>query len=316
MRVTRRGIQRRERLPQDILPEYKVNGFISALGRARWFLLATVLVSTLLLAHTYVEWNHCEAQRVVLSMLHQPLLTVKAAQKPVEALTESLANDLSQLRATQTPTDGEILRLVATANTLVERRKIINMLNDVKPQNQTLWFWMLPFNVPPGDYLPLMSLVLTVLSVCLWLSGRAVVITVRQCDDEALRDIARMHLLFALPRQRSRVETVGPPQGTKIQRLPVWTGADWWAKVPELLALAAPVLALTLAILQDWIMTRVLIRAGDFTARFHFGCLVTMCALILGFTIASIYLAVQLDLELYQDCPCPVRPRSDRAQNV
>jgi hypothetical protein len=294
-----------EKLTREKLPEYQINGFISAVGRARWFLLSTVLVATMILAQTYVEWNHCEAQRIVMAALHERLLLVRPDQKPVEALTESLANDLSQLRATDNPTPAEIIQLVAAANTLVERRRIVNMLNDVKPHNQGLW--MLPFNVPAGDFLPIMSLVLLVFSICLWLSGRAMVLTVRQCECDELRDIARMYLLFSLPRRRPTIEAEGNQQGIQAPAFSWWTGADWWAKAPELVALAAPSMALTLATLHDWTTTRMLIRAGDFTASVHFRFLIANCLILIVLGLASMWMALALDRELYQHCSLRIR---------
>ena len=289
-----------EQHPTDLLPEHKIAGFISAVGRARWFLLSTVLASALVLAQTYVEWNHCEAQRIVMAELHGPLLRMEPNQKPAEALAESLANDLSRLHLTQNPKPAEINQLVTDARRLVERRKVVNMLNDVKPQNQALW--MLPFSVPAGDFLPIVSLVLTVLSICLWLSGRAVVMTVRQCECDTLRDIARMYLLFSLPRRRPTIGTDGNQQGMKAPAFSWWTGADWWAKAPELVALAAPPMALTLATLQDWTTTRMLIQAGDFTAKIHFRFLLAICVILTALALASMWMALALDRELYQHC--------------
>ena len=177
------------------------------------------------------------AQRIVLAALHERLLLVRPDQKPVEALTELLANDLSQLRATDNPGPAEIIQLVAAANTLVERRRIVNMLNDVKPQNQALW--MLPFSVPAGDFLPIMSMALMVLSVGLWLAGE------RWCSRSANASAIRCAILrgwpaVLSPRRRPVIETDGKQQGMQAPSFSWWSGADWWAKAPELLALAAP----------------------------------------------------------------------------
>jgi hypothetical protein len=116
-----------------------------------------------------------------------------------------------------------------------------------------------------------------------------------------------MYLLFTLPRRRPLIETDGKQQGMQAPSFSWWSGADWWAKAPELLALAAPSMALTLATLHDWSTTRMLIGAEDFTATVHFRFLIAICLIIIVLGLASMWMALALDRELYQHCSARIR---------
>jgi hypothetical protein len=212
----------------DKLKEYKIAAFLDAVKRSRWFLLATVIASTLILAQSYLTCYSYADQRM------EALIADQLSRNLDQKYTQEEKRIARRLKSDDGP-GPEIWtqrQLERYARDRLAYLKGTHELSAAKSSDRALW--LLSFSVPEEDFVPVMGLMLAVLCIALWLSVRAMVQTLTECDDGLLL-VARLNLLFPVATGQSRQDTIAKV----IQGGSVWMpfAVFLWATVKDLIPL-------------------------------------------------------------------------------
>jgi hypothetical protein len=176
----------------DFVAQKSFEAFVDAAKRFRWFILITILLSSLQLAHLYIEngftnaQTHRVARRQILGDKHEDNKKYKDLLAEIEK-----ANDLKK--------EGFKDKINEAAEYKVQFQMGDNMLKDAKVNDRTIP--LLQFIVPGNDFVFILGFMLAIFCVAVWLSSRSVLASLKSLEREiksnpSVRSLVRLNFLF------------------------------------------------------------------------------------------------------------------------
>lgn len=192
-----------------------MQAFVESIRRFRWAILTTVLISTLLVVHTYLE-NGFTAKQLPYWALDTYITDAQASLDTERAQLEAkyLASRLYTESLRDLARDEEV---IALAESYVRTKMHQNMVDKNIVQDQTIP--LLGYRVPGNDYVPIMALLLVVISIGSWLSARSVLAAITSAFEgpsEQAKKLINLHFLFTVPLDQKNWLAVA------IQHLAIW----------------------------------------------------------------------------------------------
>lgn len=192
------------------IKEIQFQAFISSTIRCRWFFLVSVLISTLIISHLYLDtWGFQKDQ-----------------------LAETLgARILNNTDNTIKELEDSLAKLVGKKNLTEKERKDVSKYNTLKYARETTdnelnytgfgkrSLPILGFDIPANDYVPVLSFFLAVFAVGIWLNLRSIFHTVYQVgDDREMLTAIRAHFTFTGLQEMNRQSRLA----TAVQYMAIW----------------------------------------------------------------------------------------------
>lgn len=205
----------------------------SAIVRLRWFLLTTTLLSSLILAHAYLEkfGAHASQLRRAIAVDTSLYAVHRASAQPATAAKLELELFQGRIAALKAEEDDLAQRLVAHKQdpkrfSQAERDKLqadldafaekkyryqrtYNTLKDLKLRDRKLP--LLEMEVDANDYLPLMAVILSVMIAAVWLSVGSLDTALRvlsSARDRSHFEACRVHFTFLFRDERGRIDPI------------------------------------------------------------------------------------------------------------
>ena len=248
--------------------EAKFDAFKDAVSRCRWFILATVIVSSLIFFHAFLErWSLSEAQL-------PEVIAARLQSSTKEKLKEREAA-LIKAREKKNIDPAELLAWAEDAY-IIELTD--HELANTRHPERSLPF--LDMKIPYNDFLPIMAVMLAVFTVGVWLNVRSMGVAARSLLHKAeLRELARLNFTFT---------------GVLDQH-----AHDKWGRRVQVLVLFLPALVLVSAAIVDlWPLLRVglgFLIGPQLIVNLRILVLGVMALVVLFAALGSNYHAEQMD---------------------
>ncbi len=198
--------------------------FKSSVNRMRWFIITSVVISALILIHTYIE--QFSFQEHQLASIYGHRLDVKTSDLQNCRKEFIKAHDLKIAPPDKCSNVSEkILEQIKTGNIEDLRKKYSTLKFEIKRTNNTLrntelgkrQMPLLGIEVPTNDFLNVMSLMSTVIVVGVWvnlLGVHASLNALKKHNEPKIIELARLNTLFL-----THLETESGQLLAKIVRL-------------------------------------------------------------------------------------------------
>jgi hypothetical protein len=163
------------------------DAYVSSVRRVRWFLLATLILSGVLILHTYLEQFSFSDKQLMQTLANR-------LEKNPKKEVEELEKDLSASGATGKSDYSE--RLAKYAQMKFVLTQTDNTLASLKLENRNIPF--IGISVSANDFLPAVCLMQTLFMFGLWAAFRAIKGPLRMLDlsQNDMKNLVRAHFLF------------------------------------------------------------------------------------------------------------------------
>jgi hypothetical protein len=178
-------------MDDSFISQKKYEAYLDALRRFRWSVLTTIIISSLVVAHLYLENGLTQAQLQSVSM--RKLTGVKERER-----SELKAKLLDfQKKNPKEKLPQELLNSYVALDVSLQRGD--NMYRDARVPERTLP--LLLMNVPGNDFVVVLAIMLAIFCVSTWLNSRAVLaplekLTADMDASQHFRDLVRLNFLF------------------------------------------------------------------------------------------------------------------------
>jgi len=253
----------------------RFEAYLDATKRLRWFILASVTASALLLCHVYLEQlSQQEAQL-------QGLIAHRILMRTEETLKNLATTLTAEVQSKRTLDDATKKRLIDYGQWQYAFDVTSNTLKSAKFADRTIPF--LGLLIPANDFLPVIGVMLSIFTAAVWLNLRSISFAVAELSDPQILRIARLHFTFT------------GLWGPGVQ--------NWTAQLVQYCAIWLPLSAFALASLVDvWSMERTqsqLFYGGPaWVATARLTILVGMSVILGVWTILSSRLMAKVDSAL------------------
>lgn len=179
-------------LPLNI-EEEQFEAYKSSIKRARWFNLTVVLLSSLILFHLALEKFGYSA-----SQLRDVLLKRAAKTSDVYYWDTTEQMEYYQYKLKELADKKESTKEMKEIMDRAMRFPLVQ--NQFSRLGQPRTLPLLGLEVPANDYFPLMAVMLTMLTIALWLNVRSVLASVKcllqRSNSDELKALIRLHFTF------------------------------------------------------------------------------------------------------------------------